>query len=120
MLHQPDSSTFRGSPSRTENNIRQGLLDDSQYEKLLESCLEIWFQALVELGCTYGWRVGELLKLRINQIDLDNWIIRRHPGATKNRNGREAKMTQNTNPTYCNCVFEAINTLPAAAPIFAV
>jgi integrase len=57
-------------PSLTENNSRQGFLEDSQYEKLLESCLEIWFQTLVELGCTYGWRVGELLKLRVNQIDL--------------------------------------------------
>jgi integrase len=81
-------------PSLTENNIRQGFLEDSQYEKLLESCPEIWFQTLVEMGCTYGWRVGELLKLRVNQIDLENWIIRLHPGTTKNREGREVKMTQ--------------------------
>ena len=37
--------------------IRKGFLEDAQYEKLLESCLEIWFQTLVEMGATYGWRV---------------------------------------------------------------
>ena len=59
-------------PRLAENNIRQGFLEDAQYEKLLESCLGLWFQAIVELGATYGWRVGELLKLRANQIDLAN------------------------------------------------
>jgi integrase len=91
-------------PSLTENNIRQGFLEDSQYEKLLESCLEIWFQTLVEMGCTYGWRVGELLKLRVNQIDLENWTIRLHPGTTKNKDGREVKMTQTVRDLLELCV----------------
>ena len=62
--------------------------------QLLESCLEIWFQTLVEMGATYGWRVGELLKLKVDQIDLSNWTVRLHPGTTKNKEGREVKMTQ--------------------------
>lgn len=77
-------------PRLAENNIRKGFLEDAQYEKLLESCLEIWFQTLVEMGATYGWRVGELLKLKVDQTDLAN----RHPGTTKNKEGREVKMTQ--------------------------
>jgi len=81
-------------PRLAENNVRQGFLEDDQYEKLLESCPEIWFQTLVEIGATYGWRVGELLKLRVNQIDLTNWTIRLHPGTTKNKEGREVKMTK--------------------------
>lgn len=81
-------------PRLAENNIRQGFLEDDQYEKLLESCLEIWFQALVEMGATYGWRISELLKLKVNQVDLANWTIRLHPGTTKNKEGREVKMTQ--------------------------
>ena len=43
-------------PRLAEDNIRKGFLEDGQYEKLLESCPELWFQALVEAGCTYGWR----------------------------------------------------------------
>jgi integrase len=81
-------------PRLTENNIRKGFLEDSQYEKLLESCLEIWFQTLVEMGATYGWRVGELLKLKVDQVDLANGTIRLHPGTTKNKEGREVTMTQ--------------------------
>jgi integrase len=91
-------------PSLAENNIRQGFLEDSQYEKLLESCLEIWFQALVEVGCTYGWRVSELLKLRLNQIDMDNWVIRLHPGTTKNKDGREVTMTQAIHDLFELCI----------------
>jgi integrase len=91
-------------PKLAENNIRQGFLEDAQYEKLLESCLEIWFQALVEAGCTYGWRVGELLKLKVNQIDLDNWVIRLHPGTTKNKDGREVTMTQEVHDFFELCV----------------
>jgi len=81
-------------PMLVEDNVRQGFLEDVQYQKLLESCMEIWFQAIVEVGATYGWRVGELLKLRVNQINLDNWTIRLHPGTTKNKEGREVKMTE--------------------------
>jgi hypothetical protein len=38
---------FPHFPKLTENNARQGFLEDTQYQKLLESCLEIWFQAIV-------------------------------------------------------------------------
>ncbi len=91
-------------PSLAENNVRQGFLEDAQYESLLESCPEIWFQALVEVGCTYGWRIGELLRLKVNQIDLDNWVIRLHPGTTKNKDGREVTMTKGVHDLLRLCV----------------
>jgi integrase len=91
-------------PNLTENNIRQGFLEDEQYEKLLQSCPELWFQALVEAGCTYGWRVGELLKLKVNQVDLRNRVIRLHPGTTKNKDGREVTMTQPIYDLFVLCV----------------
>jgi integrase len=91
-------------PRLAENNIRQGFLEDAQYEKLLESCLELWFQTIVELGATYGWRVGELLKLRVDQIDLANWSIRLHPGTTKNKEGREVKMTKIVHALLTLCI----------------
>jgi integrase len=91
-------------PTLAENNVRQGFLEDAQYQKLLESCLEIWFQAIVEVGATYGWRIGELLKLRVNQINLANWTIRLHPGTTKNKEGREVKMTEMVHKLLELCV----------------
>ena len=87
-----------------ENNVRQGFLEDAQYEKLLESCPELWFQTVVELGATYGWRIDELKKLRVNQIELANWVIRLHPGTTKNKEGREVKMTKIVQTLLTLCV----------------
>jgi integrase len=80
-------------PKLTENNVRKGFLEDAQYQKLLESNSEIWFQTLVEMGRTYGWRISELTRLRVDQIDLKSRTIRLEPGTTKNREGREVTMT---------------------------
>ena len=91
-------------PKLAENNVRQGFLEDAQYQKLLESCMEIWFQTIIEVGATYGWRIGELLKIKVNQIDLANWTIRLHPGTTKNKEGREVKMTETIHKLLSLCL----------------
>jgi integrase len=58
----------------------------------------------VEAGCTYGWRIGELLKLKVNQIDLETRVIRLHPGTTKNKDGREVTMTQTIHDLFELCI----------------
>lgn len=75
-----------------ENNVRQGFLEDGQYEKLVEGA-ELWFRTLVECGSTIGWRHQELVTLRVKQVDLEHRTIRLEPGTTKNKEGREAPMT---------------------------
>ncbi len=80
-------------PKLAENNVRKGFLEDGQYRKLIECCPALWFRSLVECGRTYGWRVSELLCMRINQIDLLQRVIRLEPGTTKNGDGREVIMT---------------------------
>jgi integrase len=109
-------------PRLAENNIRQGFLEDAQYEKLLESCPELWFQTVVELGATYGWRIGELKKLGVNQVELMNWVIRLHPGTTKNKEGREVKMTKTVHALLTLCVEgkgpnEYVLTWPNGKPV---
>ena len=81
-------------PRLSENNIRKGFLEDAQYEKLFTASSEIWFRSLVEVGKTYGWRIGELLSMRVKQIDLLTRNIRLEPGTTKNGDGREVTMTK--------------------------
>ena len=81
------------APHLQENNIRKGFLEDGQYRKLVEHCPELWFRSLVEIGRTYGWRVSELLNMRVSQLDLSQRTIRLDPGTTKNREGREVIMT---------------------------
>jgi len=80
-------------PKLAENNIRKGFLEDGQYRGLIESCPELWFRSLVECGRTYGWRVSELLSMRVSQLDVAQRVIRLEPGTTKNRDGREVLMT---------------------------
>src|SRR5271157_5153830 len=91
-------------PRLAENNIRTGFLEDGQFEKLVSFCPELWFQAIVEVGSTYGWRIGELLQLRVEQVDLPAKVIRLEPGTTKNRDGREVTMTASVYALLAQCV----------------
>jgi integrase len=79
-------------PHLAENNVRTGFLEDSQYDKLIEGA-ELWCRALVECGRSYGWRVQELLSMRVSQVDVSQRVIRLEPGTTKNREGREVIMS---------------------------
>lgn len=91
-------------PKLEEDNVRQGFLEDEQYAKLLSYCPQLWFQAIVEIGKTYGWRIGELLKLKVDQVNLVLRTIRLHPGRTKNKKGREVKMTNRVHELLTLCV----------------
>jgi len=47
------------------------------------------------MGRTYGWRISELINLKVGQIDIAARTIRLEPGTTKNKDGREVTMTSN-------------------------
>ena len=81
-------------PHLAEDNVRKGFLEDGQYQKLLDYRPELWFRSIVECGRTYGWRVSELLKLKVGQVDIVHRIIRLETGTTKNKSGREVVMTE--------------------------
>jgi integrase len=91
-------------PMLREDNARKGFLEDAHYQKLIENSPGLWFRALVEIGRTYGWRIGELLKLRAKQVDLLNRTIRLEPGTTKNREGREVTMTNASYDLLAQCL----------------
>lgn len=90
-------------PHLKENNVRKGFLDDAQYRTLVDGA-ELWFRALVECGRTYGWRVSELLNLRVSQVDLQQRAIRLEPGTTKNSDGREVFMTDAVHAMLTACI----------------
>ncbi len=90
-------------PHLKEDNVRKGFLDDAQYRKLVDGT-ELWFRALVECGRTYGWRVSELLHLRVSQVDLAQSVIRLEPGTTKNRDGRDVFMTDLVHAMLGACI----------------
>lgn len=61
---------------------------------LREYCPELWFRSIVECGRTYSWRVTELLKLKVSQVDTVHRVIRLETGTTKNIAGLEVLMTE--------------------------
>jgi integrase len=76
-----------------EADPRQGFVDDAQFDRLVAASDEPWMRVFLELGYTYGWRCGELLPLRVKQLNFDRREIRLEVGTTKNKDGREVAMT---------------------------
>jgi integrase len=92
-------------PKLAERNIRKGFVEDQEYERLCAAASRIglWLRALFEVGYAFGWRVSELLNLRVNQVDLLNRTISLHPGETKNDDGRVVIMTDNVHQFLTSC-----------------
>jgi len=91
-------------PKLCENNVRKGFLEDSAYSRLVNASPELWFRTLLEVGRTYGWRKGELLHMRVREVDLLVRTLRLEPGTTKNKDGREVTMTDAVYMLLCECV----------------
>src|SRR5437667_10293856 len=81
-------------PMLKENNIRTGFLETEARMRREQACgrVGLWISALFEVGCTYGWRYGSLLKMRVKQVDANANVIRLEPGTTKNNKGLEVTM----------------------------
>ena len=108
-------------PHLRENNVRKGFLEDSQYRKLVEGT-ELWFRTIVECGRTYGWRISELLGMKVKQVDLMQRVIRLDPGTTKNSDGREVFMTDALYLLLAACVEgksaeDSVFTRPNGIPV---
>ncbi len=75
-------------------SIRKGFVEDAQYGKLATACANhsLWLRAMFEVGYRFGWRLGELLDLRVHQVDLAEGMIRLED--TKNGEAREARMPE--------------------------
>jgi len=83
-------------PHLKENNVRQGFVTPEQFARLVAHCPDLWLRAMLETAYSYGWRVSELLNLRVGQVDLAARTIRLDPGTTKNREGREVTIESGT------------------------
>jgi integrase len=82
-------------PHLAERNVRKGFVEDVQYAALAKACADVglWLRGLFECGYTYGWRISELLGLRVNQVNIAGGTIRLNPGETKNDDARMVKMS---------------------------
>lgn len=76
-------------PKLAEHNVRTGFVEDGDYSNLARACGEIglWMRAMFEVAYHYGWRVSELQKLKVQQVDILSGTIRLNTGETKNDEG---------------------------------
>jgi hypothetical protein len=72
-------------PMLKEDNVRRGFVDDAQFAQLAAEASELWLRTFLELGFTYGWRKGELLALRVRQVNLPNRTVRLDAGHDEER-----------------------------------
>lgn len=93
-------------PARlNENPPRKGFVTNKEYAVLAKNANVLWLRCLIACAYSFGFRKGELLNLRVNQVDLfDRWIELRE-GETKNGEARKVPMT--------NEVFELIRACVA-------
>ena len=64
-------------PHLDEDNVRQGFVDDARYARLAFLCEQegLWMRAMFEVGYCFGWRVSEIQKLKVRQVDLAARIL---------------------------------------------
>lgn len=74
-------------PMLREDNVRQGFFEPEQFEAVRAELPDYLYGAIT-FGYYTGWRKGEVLSLRWQQVDLAHGEVRLEPGTTKNRDGR--------------------------------
>lgn len=62
-------------PMDKEDNARQGFLEDGQYQSVLEALPDVGLKALFVVAFFTGIRRGELLAIRLDQVDLERGFI---------------------------------------------
>jgi integrase len=80
-------------PHLEEHGVRRGFVEDTQYERLAQACSKrgLWLRAMFEVAYTLGWRAGELLAMRVSQVNLAERTLRLDD--SKNGEPRVAVMT---------------------------
>lgn len=91
-------------PRLKENPPRRGFVEQKPYQKLCEHSPHLWLRTLISLGYTFGFRLAELLKMRVRQVDLLNRLIVLDPGTTKNDEGRIISLTSETYELVKQCM----------------
>jgi integrase len=93
-------------PMYKESAPRTGFLEDAQYTPLAMECSKVglWLRALLTTAYSFAFRKGELLSLRVKQIDLATGTIRLEAGTTKNGEGRVVKMTREVATLLTACI----------------
>ena len=85
-----------------ESKPRQGFIGDPEYALLQANARDLWLKTFVALGYYYGFRKGEMLALRVRNIDLlEGWLT---VEMSKNGEGRKVSLTRETLALLAECM----------------
>jgi integrase len=74
-------------PMLKENNTRTGFFEHGEYLSVRDA-LPDYLKPVMTFGYKTGWRLGEILGLTWDKVDLKNGIVRIEAADTKNREAR--------------------------------
>jgi integrase len=86
-----DRNPIKGVKLFKENNIRDRVLTQEEYEALLAVCA-VHLKPMVVLAYLTGMRKGEIIRLRWDQLNLAGKVIRLMPEDTKTNEAREVPL----------------------------
>ncbi len=75
-----------------EATPRQGFFDEGHF-RAVRARLPEDLRVVVTIIYTFGWRLSEVMGLRLTDVDLAAGTLRLEPGRTKNREGRVVYLT---------------------------
>lgn len=79
-------------PMLKESNARQGFFEHDEY-LIVKDALPTYAKPVLVFGYHTGWRIGEILKLTWERVDLKRATVRLNPEDTKNKEARELYLT---------------------------
>jgi integrase len=89
-------------PRLTEGPAREGFIEQSEYDQLREHAYALWLRAMLACAYTFGFRKGELLSMRVRQIDLTAGTIAL--ATSKNGRPRLVAMTSELKSLLALCI----------------
>lgn len=104
-LHKAFTLGFKCTPKKVQSipvfpdrlpeaTPRKGFVEQRQFDALCAATKELWMRALITTAYTFGFRRGELLNMKVGQVDLLGRSIRLWRGETKSKEPRVVPMTQ--------------------------
>ena len=101
-------------PHLQETNVRQGFFTEDEF-RMLRGLLPDHVKVPLIIAYWTGMRVGEILMLRWDQLDLERGQLRLEPGTTKNNQGRLVPLVMEVTEALWQWKQEGLQRYPTCA-----
>ena len=85
-----------------EAKPKEGFVEEEQYKTLAANCDELWLRAFLAIGFYFAWRKGEILGLRVRDVDFLGGVL--HLRDSKNGTSRKVVLIPEVQTLLLECV----------------